>query len=320
MNMAPVWAASVFLVAAAGSLHQTGAPLQGGITGRVRMLEASAKIPPMIGISATSFQIGSMVSVREDGAFNLVLVEGDYQVSVAELPLGYSIQSITSGSTDLLKDVLRVSSGDSPITVQVVLASPAQPLRGVRVSGRVVNLPTDDWIKRPEVRLSLGGPPGPMLRTPMSPEGAFEFSNVPPGRYVVAPIRVEAVGIKPTWIDIGDRNIEGLIVPLPLQTTLRAHIKAIDSTGAELPLVAPTRLGFRYETLRQGGGGSVGGGPLNLLLPPGDHWISVTGIPEGYILKSMSANVTDLLTIPLHVDATMTPIDMEITLERVRQE
>jgi hypothetical protein len=50
---------------------------------------------------------------------------------------------------------------------------------------------------------------GQLLETPVRADATFEFRNVPPGRY---PLSVEAVGLRGSTVDVGTRDIEGLVL------------------------------------------------------------------------------------------------------------
>jgi hypothetical protein len=57
------------------------------------------------------------------------------------------------------------------------------------------------------------------------------------------------------------------------------------------------------------------GGPMQMQLSDGDHKISATNIPTGYVLKSMRYGTTDLQESPLKVDG---PITWEIIVRLVK--
>ena len=79
---------------------------------RVPLLMANAKRPN-----------GTMLStaIRQDGAFRFPLTEGEYRISFDKLPPGLSIQSISYGSIDLLKDSLRLDGVTAVANIHITL-------------------------------------------------------------------------------------------------------------------------------------------------------------------------------------------------------
>jgi hypothetical protein len=67
---------------------------------------------------------GANVMVDSRGHFTLLLREGEYTMSLPRLPDGFSVKSISSGSTDLLKTPLKIewTTGQLPVTVTIEYA------------------------------------------------------------------------------------------------------------------------------------------------------------------------------------------------------
>jgi hypothetical protein len=64
------------------------------------------------------------------------------------------------------------------------------------------------------------------------------------------------------------------------------------------------------------GKATIGMGAMRALVPPGDLFISFSGIPQNYSIKSVVAGNADLTKNPLHVDFSPTPVEIQLTLER----
>jgi hypothetical protein len=58
----------------------------------------------------------------------------------------------------------------------------------------------------------------------------------------------------------------------------------------------------------------VSGSPFNAELPPGDYTVSVTNLPEGYTVRSITDGANNLLSQPLRVAPGATP-RITVTLE-----
>jgi hypothetical protein len=94
------------------------------------------------------------------------------------LPPGYTVKSVRAGSTDLLKEPLKISaSGEVSIAIMLAYKAPAR----FKVSGRVTGLATAP-VKAETVTLSgieLDEP----LTSPIASDGAFHFTGLLPGSY-----------------------------------------------------------------------------------------------------------------------------------------
>ena len=98
----------------------------------------------------------------------------DYRVAVTGLPSGYILKSVTSGSTNLLEQPLKLGVGETPqVTVLLGVSSPPP---WVKVSGRVTG--SSDRValfqSQRRRRREVHGP---------RPDGTFEFTAVLPGSY-----------------------------------------------------------------------------------------------------------------------------------------
>src|SRR6185295_3771497 len=84
----------------------------------------------------------SVASVRSNGLFRLQLPAGGYRVSELELPMGFTLKSLTYGSVDLLNSALQISEPPSPEEMQMTVARAARagiPWRTIR--GRIESPP-----------------------------------------------------------------------------------------------------------------------------------------------------------------------------------
>ena len=121
--------------------------------------------------------VGAMVS--RDGSFSVKVPEGDKRIVVSGIPGVYSLKSIALGSTDLIREPLKVGESDIHDVV-ITLTGPPSGM-WFKVKGRVVR-PASNPGPIP-TRVMLSGPSMPDLEAPIAADGSFEFPKVLPGAY-----------------------------------------------------------------------------------------------------------------------------------------
>lgn len=158
--------------------------------------------------------------------FLLAMNVTEFRLTMKNLPEGYVIKSILSGSTDITASTLKVpgtlnvpagSQGPVP-PLTVILGSarlPASNPGGVRVTG--VGLPGDAH------PVYLSGTQGIAFS-----DGTFEFRDVPPGRHTIATI--DAPGHpRGTTVVVEDHDLENVV--LTDVATLPSDIQTPASPG-----------------------------------------------------------------------------------------
>jgi len=109
----------------------------------------------------------------------------DYRVTIENLPETYALTSLTSGSTDLQANPLKLPGSQGtivtpPIVATLALRAARQP-GGIRVSG---------WIGgNPQRSIYISGNPGAIFS-----DGTFEFVGVPAGRHNIVTVDSSGVG------------------------------------------------------------------------------------------------------------------------------
>jgi hypothetical protein len=213
------------------------------VSGRVTMDDSSA-LPMVTTFRGPAVQVGLLVTLPDggsrigeaamspDGSFQLQLRvaagKGSFTVTASRLPLGYYVKSMSHGAVDLLRSPLNITPASASLPVQLVLtkAPPAGAAAGVRLLGRVTN-----WTSNaPSLVVSLqssqpdanGVPVLRLATTNLKPDGTFEFSGVPAGRYrgfSPADSRTDLVGFEVTAtaaktldITLPDPNVPSIII------------------------------------------------------------------------------------------------------------
>ena len=125
--------------------------------------------------------------VRDDLSFELKGVFGLNRLSISPLPSGWSLRSIEYEGTDLVDTPLDMSGGHQVNGLVVLLSKSMPKLRGTLLDdagapaeGSVILFPEDQARWSEESRLIKSARP--------DASGAFEFRNVVPGEYLVAPV------------------------------------------------------------------------------------------------------------------------------------
>jgi hypothetical protein len=125
--------------------------------------------------------------VRDDLTFELKGVFGSSRLSLAPLPSGWSLRSIEHEGIDLVDTPLDMS-GDQQLNGIVILLSKSMPKvrgtllddAGAPTEGSAILFPEDQARWSEQSRLIKSARP--------DASGAFEFRNVVPGEYLIAPV------------------------------------------------------------------------------------------------------------------------------------
>ena len=164
----------------------------------------------------------SVASVRSNGLFRLQLPAGGYRVSELELPMGFTLKSLTYGSVDLLNSAFQISEPPSPEEMQMTVARAARagiPWRTIR--GRIESPPQNGTLP---VWVDISGTASATHGTgkinerrrgevQAQPDGAFEITGVPPGSYAVRAFMDNTSG-QPIEVTIRDSDVDGVRLAL----------------------------------------------------------------------------------------------------------
>jgi hypothetical protein len=230
---------------------------------------------------------------------------GEYRVGAASLPAGYSLKAVTSGSTNLLEQPLKIGVGETPqITVLLGVSSPPP---WVKVSGRVTGYKA--------MQFALINPTsGDAQFTTGKPDGTFEFAMVLPGLYDVE--ATTPIGSGTTRITVvAGKDVTDIAIKTPPARDIPGRV-VVD--GPVKPRVGfgnlrPNQPANLLVPRAQFTATPAADGKFTLTLPEGENRIVFDAnlIPPGLALKSATYGSLDILANPIKVAATDTA---ELTL------
>src|SRR5215475_10254380 len=180
------------------------------------------------------------------------------------------------------------------LTAILLMQAPA-PTPVFKVSGTIVreDKQAPDSVPNAD-RILLRGAGAPKVLD-IETSGAFEFTRVSPGSYeiVIGPM----VTMEPVQVIVTDKDITGLRVVVPDLVSVRGTV--IVDGGVPYPR-------FQLVFSRIDGTESR---PAPVSIPaatlfaatmsPGQYRITANGLPNGYVLRSMTLGATDVLTQPM---------------------
>jgi hypothetical protein len=275
--------------------------VQGNLPKNIPIPRLAFLLAPVAGIASSSASVPA--NAEPDGSFRVALPEGERQLTLVTgtIPPGYKLASFTYGTTDLLKNPIRISPAD---TAELHVTLDATALTPVSVSGRVADLLTTKG-----VRVVLGNPVFGSVEAPLNSDGSFAFSKVLPGNYIA---RLSLSGLSAgKQITVADHDLTDVLITYPRQFIVAAHV-IVENAAAASP-------GIVLEAKPTSGGGA-GGSSTNINnvvmmnLKDGEYNVSVRNVPSGYQLKSIIYGMTDLQRSPLKIDG---PVTWEIIVRLV---
>jgi hypothetical protein len=328
-------------------------PKQRAILGRVSV-EGGGTLPPLGFIVWPTTLLGDFygftqrsgagipMNIATDGTFQIMLPEGAHRVEVTGFPARhYMLRSVTFGDRNLLTAPLNVEGRDLPeLLIQLALAEPetVATVRGTLIGASTLSSPGSITLSRED---PLVAPT--LFHSELGPDGAFEFTRVPPGRYSMG-TNPPVAGMMNRRIVVGERQIvqADLNVPARVPVKIRLRVEGRTLNAANLPrpnLTLRLNTGDAYRiylapyfnlvqplgwycisdacTTRPLGlhlnepaavSGSNTPESYDLLLPEGEHRIEFGVSPVEYGLKSAMQGSVDLFRNPLRVGNAPTEI------------
>jgi hypothetical protein len=179
------------------------------------------------------------------------------------------------------------------------LQPPSYPA-GVNVSGRVVRAPNASGPSLPRAIVLFGSRDALTVQSLVKADGSFEALNVQPGTYDVRTLPLSMTA-PATRIVVNSANLSGVTIQAPSEIEVRGEI--VMENGARFLAEF-----FGVTVHLQYAGGSVASavqnnGSFSTVIEPGNYTVSITGLPDGYRARSISAGGTELRNGSLQVNA-----------------
>ncbi len=262
------------------------------VQGNVPMPRAAFALAPVAGIPGSGSTLP--MSPQPDGSFTISLPQGERQISVlpASIPPGYRLAAFSYGTTDLLKNSLRVAAGDAGELRVTLDASAVTP---VNVRGRVVGLLTTQG-----VRVVLMSPILSSIEAPVNTDGSFAFSKIIPGSYVA---RLSLSGLSAgSPVTVRNADVNDVVINYPREFVVSGHILVEGDANASPSITLEARDAGGRSTVAM----MVNSGVILFTLKDGEYSVAPRNVPAGYQLKSIVYGTTDLLKAPLKIDGPPT--------------
>jgi hypothetical protein len=273
------------------------------ITGRV-LLEDGSEVSDTqslgeIAINATgksSSAAATILRLDGQGRFDRTLASGEYRFRITEFSQDYLVRSIASGSTDLLKEDLKVS-GTSPVSVEIWVARKSNTGAG-KVIGQVLDGVTNAPSQADRVVLCCFAPgPAERISTPLRSDGSFEFDGVPSGSYTAELRGSRNLAIVNPIFNVTAAGVSGLKLISASQVVVVDVTLRLD-TGGRLPYRPDTSIVFTGTTgAIRVAATCVVGNLFRASIPADESYtLAVSNAAEGYSVQSIvDTRMTDLM-------------------------
>jgi hypothetical protein len=260
----------------------------------------------------------TLFPIARDGTFSRVIEADEYRFYLRYLPERYAIRSITAGSTDLLKNPIKIAGTDTvDIDIRVAAAAESPSVGQVKFRGVIRDVASGLPPATAEAVTLCCLSSGPVERrsTPLRADGSFEFSALPPGEYAIglqvkgqptntftsAPNLPTVSMVTPT-IRIGDEGA----TDVELKATagfLELSAVFTATNGRTLPASAGAGIVFEGRLSGRFPAEATPTGSYTALVPRGDQYTVVVTPPPGYTIKSIGGAP---VTFPVQITAAQT--------------
>jgi hypothetical protein len=227
-------------------------------------VENGGRIPVSSGGKVTTLQLNGTPVSRQaplaSPSIEALGPPGDYSVNISYLPPGYSVESITYGSTNLTKEPLKLTAADFPpanpadavtltnagpetrvfAMVNGILFSraPSTPLKPARpTSTLIVTLKT---VSRPALTAGGARIRGQIPQSPVGPRRTVYASGIPGTVYADGTFEIE--GLAPglhTVVSLDDPALFGALVPVGTRDVDGAPLSPISLLPDQVRVARP---------------------------------------------------------------------------------
>ena len=301
--------AATTTVPAAAADEFLGALAEGGAAQQRFMSEMSASGGVLA--RGVGVRVGDLL-VNQWGAANLPavppIVSSDGAVTFYPTTFHPSSTSATTAT------LIRIGSGEEKAGVDVHL----RPVAARRVTGRVIG--PAGAVRNLGLRLVANDPaarrtsPATIIDAPQAlsaADGSFTFISVAPGAYVLTAVRTGLADDSTLWaaqdVSVGEADVEDLQLILQTGAQISGRV-VIEGDTRSLPAAAlrtlaivPSAVPASHAALQANIGPSRPDEALQFTTAsviPGPYMMTVTGIPSGWVLKSVMAGPVNLADQP----------------------
>jgi hypothetical protein len=271
------------------------------LSGRIRLEDGSAVPNPKTfgeGIITTvrnpNMIASTIMPISAEGTFNRLVEGNEFRFYLRSLPEEYEIRSMKFKDVDLMKETFTVTGKESVnIEIRVAKKTASASPATTRVTGTVVDSATNNPIAVDRVTLCCSSTgPAERYSAPVRADGTFEFSGIPAGRYtpslqplpgaaslntVNTPIDVEAQGTSKTTV-------------FTTQQFGQVTARLVMADGSPVPDSVRPQVAFGIVNghVKVVGERNTAGVYLALVPLAGEYDVTVTNLPTGYTVKSVS--------------------------------
>jgi hypothetical protein len=260
----------------------------------------------------------SIVLTDELGQYRMNLAPGRYYIQAGRAvgPTYYPASTTLDAA-----DIISVALGSDTVVPNFTLRYPWE----LKVRGRVTGASPEELAG---ARVQLGALP--FLSSPLSAtvkkDGSFEFERVLPGLAYLALISISSpnsIAVTPVVVDADD--VTGVELKLLRMMEVNGQV-IVEGGGAPVGIYirsGPTsdfggdRNRIMADSRQRGDRPSIflqGESTFFLRLTEGDHKVTVSGLPEGFFVKSILYGSTDITREPLRLRVDQVKEEIRITI------
>ncbi len=244
------------------------------------------------------------VNPLPDGSFRMMLPEGDYRVVTTSdgrrqgpIPAPYFIRSIDFGTARLMSEPMHVS-GDEPAELHIGFGT-TDPDPWVKISGHVMGaVPAQGPFR---VALECVLCQVATTETFLDANGAFEFPfALKKSRYRVR-LAPDNPAASSAQVNVEQKDVEDVELRVAPQREVTVHATVEDggaTPGFVLALAVPCEsyCGSSLNVIVKPGPD----GRAKVKLPADERRVDISGLPFGYVVKSLVYGSRDLMASRLH--------------------
>jgi hypothetical protein len=269
-------------------------------SGRILLEDGSALPNPQAfgaaivsSVNNSNAVMSTFMPISPAGTFTRPMEADEYRFSLRILPEGYTIKSIASGGTDLIKESIHVGES-GPVNVEIRVGKKTAPDFGeVRFSGTAIDAVTGMPSAAELVTICCRESGiAKSFSTPLRADGSFEFSSIPLGHYhaglQTSPGRSN-VSVVDSNVEVGIPGADGIEI-LSAQQFVSVKVTTVNEAGGLVNVDVSASVTLQGTSPRNRIDATSGGdGMWGALLPAGDiYTASIKGLPAGYSVKSVS--------------------------------